>query len=208
MTISHRRRTKIVWAAKAWVATLAGPTAGDRQKGRSYGAQGGIHRHGRDHCLDRQGSPRHIPLIEPDRQISRIRLSDKTSRFACNAICSFRAAGRLAARGHLLFLRRADGAAIRAFTSVGAKGIVLAAFASGMVTPGELEAIKAAVEAGVTVVVSTRAGSGVALDSARLRPMGVLSADNLNPQKARLLLALALTVTREPDEIRRIFATY
>jgi L-asparaginase len=77
----------------------------------------------------------------------------------------------------------ADGAAIRAFTSVGAKGIVLAAFAPGMVTPGEQEAIKAAVEAGVTVVVSTRAGSGVALDSARLRPMGVLSADNLNPQK-------------------------
>ena len=34
----------------------------------------------------------HIPLIEPDKQISRIRLSDKTSRFAfaCNAICSFR----------------------------------------------------------------------------------------------------------------------
>ena len=37
----------------------------------------------------------HIPLIEPDMQISRIRLSDKTSRlyacacFACNAICSF-----------------------------------------------------------------------------------------------------------------------
>jgi L-asparaginase len=102
----------------------------------------------------------------------------------------------------------ADGAAIRAFTSVGAKGIVLAAFAPGMVTPGEQEAIKAAVEAGVTVMVSTRAGSGVALDSAKLRPMGVLSADNLNPQKARLLLALALTVTREPDEIRRIFATY
>ena len=31
----------------------------------------------------------HTPLIEPDMQISRIRLSDKTSRlFACNAICS------------------------------------------------------------------------------------------------------------------------
>jgi len=45
----------------------------------------------------------------------------------------------------------ADGTAIRAFTSVGAKGIVLAAFAPGMVTPGEQEAIKAAVEAGVTV---------------------------------------------------------
>ena len=31
----------------------------------------------------------HTPLIEPDMQISRIRLSDKTSRlFACNAVCS------------------------------------------------------------------------------------------------------------------------
>jgi len=31
----------------------------------------------------------HTPLIEPDVQISRIRLSDKTSRlFACNAVCS------------------------------------------------------------------------------------------------------------------------
>jgi L-asparaginase len=102
----------------------------------------------------------------------------------------------------------ADGAAIRAFTQAGAKGIVLAAFAPGMVAPGEQEAIKAAVEAGVTVVTSTRAGSGVALDSAKLRPMGVLSADNLNPQKARLLLALALAVTRDPGELRRMFATY
>ena len=33
----------------------------------------------------------HIPLIEPDVQISRIRLSDKTSRLclACDAFCSF-----------------------------------------------------------------------------------------------------------------------
>jgi L-asparaginase len=101
-----------------------------------------------------------------------------------------------------------DGAAIRAFTSAGAKGIVLAAFAPGMVTPGERDAVEAAVGAGVTVVASTRAGSGVALDSAKLRSLGVLSADNLNPQKARLLLALALTVTRDSNEIRRLFATY
>jgi hypothetical protein len=31
----------------------------------------------------------HIPLIEPDRQISCIRLSDKTHAFACSAICRF-----------------------------------------------------------------------------------------------------------------------
>jgi L-asparaginase len=101
-----------------------------------------------------------------------------------------------------------DGSAIRAFMAAGAKGIVAAAFAPAMATPGDVEAIKEAVEAGIPVVISTRAGSGVALDSSRNRALGVISADNLNPQKARLLLALALTVSSEPDEIRRIFATY
>lgn len=101
-----------------------------------------------------------------------------------------------------------DGSAIRAFAAAGAKGIVVAAFAPGMVTPGDTDAIRDAVAAGVTVALSTRAGSGVALDGAKQRALGVLSADNLTPQKARLLLALALTVTREPDEVRRMFATY
>jgi len=77
-----------------------------------------------------------------------------------------------------------------------------------MVTPGDAEAIKDAVKAGVTVTLSTRAGSGVALDGSKARALGMLTADNLNPQKARLLLALARTVASEPDEIRRIFATY
>ncbi|HEX3497355.1 MAG TPA: asparaginase [Methylocella sp.] len=101
-----------------------------------------------------------------------------------------------------------DGAAVRAFTAAGAKGIVAASMAPAMVTPAEMEALKDAVAAGVVVVASTRAGSGVALDSAKLRALGVLVADNLNPQKARLLLALALTVSAAPDEIHRIFATY
>lgn len=102
----------------------------------------------------------------------------------------------------------ADGTAIRAFTAAGAQGIVLAAFAPGMTTPGEHAAIEAARAQGVTVVVSTRAGSGVAPELVRLRGHGVLSADNLNPQKARILLTLGLAVTRDPAELRRMFATY
>ncbi len=101
-----------------------------------------------------------------------------------------------------------DGAAIRAFVAAGAKGIVLAAFAPGMTTPGEQAAIEEARRQGVTVMVSTRAGSGVALDPLRLRELGVMSADNLNPQKARVLLSLALSVSDKPADIRRIFATY
>ena len=101
-----------------------------------------------------------------------------------------------------------DGSAIRAFMAAEAKGIVVAAFAPAMATPGDIGAIKEAIAAGIPVVISTRAGSGVALDSSRNRALGAISADNLNPQKARLLLALALTVSGEADEIRRIFATY
>ena len=61
---------------------------------------------------------------------------------------------------------------------------------------------------GIVVVQSTRAGSGRTFKSTRLTKHGFLIADNLNPQKARLLLALALTVTRDPGEIARIFAEY
>ncbi|MFC4842389.1 MULTISPECIES: hypothetical protein [Bradyrhizobium] len=38
--------------------------------------------------------------------------------------------------------------------------------------------------------------------------LGVLNADNLSPQKARILLALALTRTNKPHEIKRIFSEY
>ena len=38
--------------------------------------------------------------------------------------------------------------------------------------------------------------------------MGMIPADTLNPQKARILLMLALTKTQNLDEIRRIFTTY
>ena len=69
-------------------------------------------------------------------------------------------------------------------------------------------ALKDAVGQGVVVVQSTRAGSGRTFRGKRLQEAGILIADNLNPQKARLLLALALTTTREPAEIERIFRTY
>jgi L-asparaginase len=101
-----------------------------------------------------------------------------------------------------------DGAAVRAFVAAGAKGIVSAGFAPGMSTPAELEAMRDAAARGVTVVMSTRAGSGRVFRGKRLTDAGVLTADNLNPQKARILLALALTRTRDPAEIERMFATY
>lgn len=102
----------------------------------------------------------------------------------------------------------ADGTAARAFLAAGARGIVSAGFAPGSPGTEEAEVLKEAVRNGVVVVQSTRAGSGRTFQGTKARERGFLVADNLNPQKARLLLALALTRTADPAEINRIFETY
>ncbi|MDE2516179.1 MAG: asparaginase [Rhodospirillales bacterium] len=101
-----------------------------------------------------------------------------------------------------------DGAAVRAFIAAGARGIVSAGFAPGFPGAAEEPLLREAVAQGIVVVQSTRAGSGRTFAGKRAREAGFLIADNLNPQKARLLLALALTRSSEAEEIRRIFATY
>jgi L-asparaginase len=45
-------------------------------------------------------------------------------------------------------------------------------------------------------------------DKVALRDAGFVAADNLTAQKARILLMLALTVTTDIGEIRRMFDTY
>ena len=99
-----------------------------------------------------------------------------------------------------------DGIALRAFTAAGALGIIYAGFAPGMSTPEDFTAMEEAVAAGVVVMQCTRAGSGRVFQSQRLRKAGILTTDNLTPQKARLLLALGLT--RGAGEVARVFATY
>ncbi len=101
-----------------------------------------------------------------------------------------------------------DDTIIKALIAAGARGIVSAGFAPGFPTPIEAKALGEAVRQGIVVVQSTRAGSGRVFHSARLRTEGILVADNLLPQKARLLLALALTRTHDPAELARIFNTY
>jgi L-asparaginase len=101
-----------------------------------------------------------------------------------------------------------DGIATRAFIQAGAKGIVGAAFAPGLLSPEENIAMKEAVAAGVKVVISSRAGSGRTFGPSKIVDAGFIRADNLNPQKARILLALALTTTQDSDEIQRIFDQY
>ncbi len=101
-----------------------------------------------------------------------------------------------------------DGTAIRAFIAAGAHGLVLAAFAPGLLSPPEMTAAEEAVKAGLVVVMSSRAGSGRVFAGSRIVNAGILPADNLTPQKARVLLSLALSRTQDKSEIARMFATY
>jgi L-asparaginase len=102
----------------------------------------------------------------------------------------------------------ADRAAIDAFVSAGARGIVAASLAPGMTTADEQAALIEARRQGVLVALSSRAGSGRVLPRAVLRERGFVVADNLLPQKARILAMLALTRTDDPPEIQRMFDEY
>ncbi len=96
----------------------------------------------------------------------------------------------------------ADSVAIDAFVAAGAKGLVIAGVGRGNMPAEQTRAVERARQHGVIVVVTTRAGSGpVASEGLN----GSIGAGDLNPQKARVLLMLALTRTSDPAQIASIF---
>ncbi len=94
-----------------------------------------------------------------------------------------------------------------AAVQAGAKGLVVAGTGAGSL--GNLDAeLTAIAEDGVVVVRSARVGEGRVIRDDNWQRPHMVAADNLSPQKASLLLALALQVTKEPDEVQRMFDQY
>ena len=102
----------------------------------------------------------------------------------------------------------ADGASVRACVDAGAQGIVAAGFAPGLVPPAQLDALNEAARAGVAIAHGSRVGSGRVPALGASHAHASVTADNLTPQKARILLMLGLTRTRERAELQRMFDTY
>ena len=102
----------------------------------------------------------------------------------------------------------ADGTAVRACVDAGARGIVAAGFAPGLVPPAQLDALNEAARAGVAVAHCSRVGSGRVPELGASHAIDGLTTDNLTPQKARILLMLGLTRTRDRAELQRMFDTY
>ncbi|MEO7496075.1 MAG: type II asparaginase [Massilia sp.] len=100
--------------------------------------------------------------------------------------------------------------AVDAFVAAGSKGIIHAGVGDGSLAAKVVPALKAARQKGVIIVRASRVGQGILARNGEANDdeLDFVAADTLNPQKARILLMLALTRTSATGEIQRMFRTY
>jgi len=103
-----------------------------------------------------------------------------------------------------------DDTLINAAAQAGAKGIVVAGVGNGNMTAPALDALSALAKKGTVVVRSSRVGNGIVKRNVEVDDdtLGFVAAQDLNPQKARILLQLALLTTNDPTDIQRLFDEY
>jgi L-asparaginase len=106
----------------------------------------------------------------------------------------------------------ADDRFLRHAVDSGARGLVIEAFGRGNVPPEVVPGIAYAVERGLSVVITSRALRGRVLDAygyegagKTLRQIGVIFADHMSGQKARIKLMLVLGLTDDPARVRAHF---
>lgn len=99
----------------------------------------------------------------------------------------------------------ADGVLVDALTERRPDGMVLAGFGGGSYPGAFLEAGKRAVQAGIPVVLATRSWNGRVVATPKKEADGFIVCDDLMPQKSRILLMLALTITPERKAIQEMF---
>jgi L-asparaginase len=99
---------------------------------------------------------------------------------------------------------------IDAAAKAGAKGIVIAGVGDGNMTKEALAALEKAKQGGVLVVRSTRLSTGVVLRNNEVDDdkMGFVASGEFNPEKSRVLAMLALTKTKSPRDVQKMFETY
>ena len=99
---------------------------------------------------------------------------------------------------------------IDASVNAGAKGIVIAGVGNGNMNKASLDAAARAVKKGVVVVRSTRVATGMVDRNVEVNDdeLGFIASDELNPQKSRILLALALLNNSQPSRLQELFRTY
>lgn len=95
--------------------------------------------------------------------------------------------------------------ASKALFENGTKGIIIAASGAGSIHKTHKETLKILLKKGLKVAVSSRVKAGGVILSDADKKCGFISANNLNPQKARVVLMLALIKTNDNAKIAKIF---
>ena len=92
----------------------------------------------------------------------------------------------------------------------GAKGIILAGVGDGNSTDAAIAALKMAAKSGVVVARSSRVGSGIVDRNVEVNDdeLGFITAMELSPQKARILLMMGLTKTKDLKQLQKLFTEY
>ena len=99
---------------------------------------------------------------------------------------------------------------IDAAVANGAKGIVIAGVGNGNINKASVDAAERAVKKGVVVVRASRVPTGIVGRNVELNDddLGFVASYELNPQKARILLTLALLEQHTPQAIQTMFNEY
>jgi len=99
---------------------------------------------------------------------------------------------------------------IDAAVANGAKGIVIAGVGNGNMNKASLEAAARAAKKGVVVVRSSRVVTGSVGRNVEVNDdeLNLIASDELNPQKARILLMLALLKPRTTADMQNLFYSY
>ncbi len=99
---------------------------------------------------------------------------------------------------------------IDAAAANGAKGVVIAGVGNGNMNKASLEAAERVAKKGVVLVRSSRVVTGAVGRNVEVNDdqMGFVASDELNPQKSRILLMLALLKPRSTMELQKLFQTY
>lgn len=104
----------------------------------------------------------------------------------------------------------ASDAPTKALIAEGYQGIVSAGVGNGNIYKTVFDTLATAAHSGVAVVRSSRVPTGSTTEDAEIddAKYGFVASGTLNPQKARVLLQLALTQTKDPKQIQVMFNQY
>ncbi|MFL9483134.1 type II asparaginase [Chitinophagaceae bacterium LWZ2-11] len=136
--------------------------------------------------------------------LNSIRLSNKATPFDIKGLTA------LPKVGIVYMYADADATAIDAFINAGYQGIIIAGVGNGNFNKVFYDAIDRAIKKGIIVVRSSHVPSGrvTLYDEIDDTKLGTIVSDDLNPTKARILLMLGLTQTKDKKVLQSYYFKY